>query len=661
VWFQETHCKRRQLATLAVFPRLNAKGVVRMLRVVERSILGVGIWLSFLVMMAVAHEGPDPRCSWLMSPALVDTGVLRSQLGPNLRIGPFPRFEKVGKLDCIRLQGDESMLVASETWPVIRELLPSKTLTVAAWVSLDSTLPFGGIVSAFQDNGGNESGWVLGYNDKHFTFGLATQGADDGDGMMTYLSGRTPIEAGKWYHVCATYDGELMQLWVNGELEGESRDQSGPILMPKEARLAVGAYLDSNESFAMQGRLAQAVIYDLAAKKAWVQHDFQEQQDWIALPPQLDPSRTFQFVVKPYLQYATRDSIRVLCEVNRPSKVRVRYGETTRFTNEVEATSSDQLLHTVVLDGLLPETAYYYQVVVREDGQNEDIQCDASSFQTASLALTPYAFCVMGDTQGNPKVNGQLASHAWALRPNFLVIPGDLVDDGPVKGQWVNEFFGSMSPLFARIPFYPVLGNHERNADHYYRYMDLPKPEYYYSFQYGNAAFMMIDSNKKMDPQSEQYLWLEAELKRLDQIRKEDPDEVKWRFVSFHHPSYSSDEDDYGNLWKGKSTWGDLRVRPLVELFDRYDVDIVWNGHIHSYERTWPIEQGRVVQKDGTVYMITGGGGGGLEQAGPIRPPFQNNVRRGHHFVYVAINGGTLELKSYDLEGRLFDSWTLSK
>ena len=90
-------------------------------------------------------------------------------------------------------------------------------------------------------------------------------------------------------------------------------------------------------------------------------------------------------------------------------------------------------------------------------------------------------------------------------------------------------------------------------------------------------------------------------------------------------------------------------------------MDVVWNGHIHSYERTWPIIGGKVTEDSGTVYMITGGGGGGLEQAGPIRPPFQNNVRRGHHFVFVSVNGRTLELKSFDLEGKLFDTVMLKK
>ena len=64
---------------------------------------------------------------------------------------------------------------------------------------------------------------------------------------------------------------------------------------------------------------------------------------------------------------------------------------------------------------------------------------------------------------------------------------------------------------------------------------------------------------------------------------------IVWQFASFHHPVYSSDENDYGDLWKGKSTWGDTRIRELTKLFDRYKVDVIWNGRIHSYERTWPL------------------------------------------------------------------------
>ncbi|MDG2310013.1 MAG: metallophosphoesterase, partial [Planctomycetota bacterium] len=213
-------------------------------------------------------------------------------------------------------------------------------------------------------------------------------------------------------------------------------------------------------------------------------------------------------------------------------------------------------------------------------------------------------------------------------------------------------FFPSMDPLLSRVPIYPVLGNHEQDARHYYDYMQLPDPEYYYDFEYGNAHFFMLDTNRKVHPGSEQFVWLEKELKKSKAI---------WKIVCHHHPAFSSDENDYGDMWKGPSSHGDLRVRELTALYDKYDVDLVWNGHIHSYERTWPLAKGKVVEENGTTYMITGGGGGGLETPGPIRPWFQNNVRRGHHWCYVAVNGGTLEMKAFDLEGRMFDVLTLKK
>jgi len=211
-----------------------------------------------------------------------------------------------------------------------------------------------------------------------------------------------------------------------------------------------------------------------------------------------------------------------------------------------------------------------------------------------------------------------------------------------------------MHPLIRHVPFYPVLGNHEVNARNYYDYMSLPDPEYYYSFQYGNAEFFMLDTNKNVGPDSQQYQWLDRALRKS---------KATWKIVCHHHPCFSSDENDYGDLWKtNQSTRGDLRVRKLTTLYDKHKVDIVWCGHIHSYERTWCIRDGSVVKTGaGPMYLVTGGGGGHLETPGPTRPPFQNNVRHGHHYCMVAINGDELEFKAFDLENRLFDYEQLTK
>lgn len=618
--------------------------------------------LIFANSFLFAHDGPDPLGSWVLNKKHVVDGVLQAQCGPSLLVKGAPESEEAIQGSGLRLNGRGDYFVANQSWDSVRSSLPKQSMTVVAWVSVDKTQAYGGIVSAFQDNGDHEAGWVLGYNETVFNFGLATEGASDGNGLMTYLSGKTPIEPGKWYHVVGTYDGKTMQLWVNGRLESETTVQHGPVLYPKDAKFTLGAYYDDNECFTHHGRMASVQIYDVAAKEKWIKSDFDRQSDWASLPPTIDPSLDFKFLVKPYLQYCTSDSIRVMCELTRPGKVSVEFGETSNFGAVRTASSDDGLLHTALLDGLKPETGYYYQVVVKEDGKERAFNSELLSFQTATKSENPYSFVIIADTQGNPEVNGKIATMAWALRPNFLVLPGDLVDDGTQKHQWIHEFFASMNPLISRVPLFPVLGNHEKNADHYYRYMDLPAPEYYYSFKYGNCMFFVLDSNKKVGAFSEQYQWLEKQLEDLRRKESQGNSEIVWKFVTFHHPVYSSDENDYGDLWKGKSTWGDTRLRDLSALFDEYHVDIVWSGHIHSYERTWPLKGGKnTSQSAGTTYMITGGGGGGLEQAGPIRPWFQNNVKRGHHFVFVSINGPMLELKSYDLDGRLFDTTTLSK
>ena len=77
--------------------------------------------------------------------------------------------------------------------------------------------------------------------------------------------------------------------------------------------------------------------------------------------------------------------------------------------------------------------------------------------------------------------------------------------------------------------------------------------------------------------------------------------------VVHHHPPYSSDENDYGDTWTGTSTRGHLRLRDLAGLYERHGVPLVISGHIHTYERTWPIYEGRVDTDGGVTYVITGG------------------------------------------------------
>jgi len=622
-----------------------------------RTVLVAGLLLTL-----APHDGPDPIGSWRLSEPFVRGERLNSMLGVDGRLEGEASYVADADGGAMFFDGKSTRVVLADDFAASEQKLPKQHMSVTAWVAVNTPTRWGGILGVIQDNGGAEAGWMLGYDEQHFTFALATDGADDGDGLMTYLAGKTRYDEGRFYHLCATYDGAVMRLYVNGELDAESRAQSGRIRYPDHAPLVLGGYVDDNEDHKFHGRLRSARIFDETAKAAAVRDMFVHGKQLTAAAPHVALDPNHEWLVRPYLQWATKTGMTVRWETTRPSSSVVRWGTQVdwvgpkdarepKFASE-QAQDGKHRLHEVRIDGLEPDTAYYYQVQSVDD-LGRELLGEVLSFQTAPDADTPFAFAVISDTQGNPKVSGRVAEHAWGLRPNFVLHPGDLVSTGTVKQQWLEHFFSSMRPLLERVALFPVLGNHERDARFYYDYMSLPAPEYYYTFEYGNAQFFMIDSNRKVAPGSEQYEFLERELKRS---------KAEWKIVCYHHPAYTSDENDYGNTWYGPSTRGDLRTRKLVPLFDRYGVDIVWNGHIHSYERTWPLRQDKATAPtEGTVYMITGGGGGGLELAGPIRPFFQNTVKHGHHFCYVAVNGRTLEMKAYDLEGRLFDSLTIEK
>jgi hypothetical protein len=439
---------------------------------------------------------------------------------------------------------------------------------------------------------------------------------------------------------------------VNGVEEGSSTLQSGNIAYPKDAVLSIGAYKDSNEFHPMDGALYQTKLFARALDAAEVKRDVVLNKALTDYEPPVN--KLLRFIVAPYLQFATKTSITVMCETSASAKMMVEYGEANPLGSRLEGTSSN-LIQGVTLNNLKPQTRYFYRVTCT-DAEGNVARSDVLTFQTAPEANSGWAFGILGDTQRNPEVTRKCAEGIFALRPNLMIHCGDVVDDGFAKHQWVSDLFEPSSKLFAHVPSFPVIGNHEKDAHWYYDYFHLPAPEYYYTFEFGNAQFFMIDSNKDLSRGSEQYEWLERELKKS---------KATWKFAAHHHPAFSSDENDYGDLWKGKETqgysWGDKNARALVELYEKYGLDIAFAGHIHSYERTWPILNMTINQKNGVRYIVTGGAGGGLEEAGPQRSWFTLHVKRGHHYCFATVQDRTIQFKAYDIDGRLFDTFELTK
>ena len=524
--------------------------------------------------------------------------------------------------------------------------LKGNAITLTAWVRVDAGARKGGIIGQIQDNRYGGKGISLGYDVAGFRMGLAGQGSGQNDGTLTWLRSSSGLNPGKWTHVAATYDGTTMRLFVDGIPEASSTAQSGPII-PAGAPMLIGGYADDDERVPFIGAIHSAEVYEAALDPAEIQGLFEAGK---SIKSNAVTPQAAWFVVAPYLQYPTGESIVISWETSKEVSGRVEYGTTTPFKDKVSVNAGT--MQAAKLTGLKPGTAYYYRVVC-DDPAGGELASPVLSFQTDPGPGSPFVFATIGDTQRNPRITGQVATRALENRPAFVVHVGDVVDNGPDKAEWVNELFRPCQELFGRIPVLPCIGNHERNHKFYYQYFSLPEPEYHYSFRYGDAEFFSLDSNKPLGPGTLQYAWLENALAKS---------KAKWKICFHHHPAYSSDSDDYGDTFAGKpSRLGDSNPRQLLPIYEKNGVDMVLNGHIHLYERTHPIKDGKIDLKDGIVHLTTGGGGGGLENFVPHSSWIKAAGRVDYHTCIFQVDGQSIQLKAFDKDGILFDTWSKSK
>ncbi len=151
-------------------------------------------------------------------------------------------------------------------WPEAAADLPRRAFTIAAWVRPDRFPEWSGVFSALQDNGGFEQGMMLGLKGTQWAFALAARDSSDADGTMTYLVAPRFATPGAWAFVCATYDGKAMRLFVDGEeLATDTTSQRGDVWYPEDLTVAVGAYVDSNETHVLQGALTDVWL----DRRAW--------------------------------------------------------------------------------------------------------------------------------------------------------------------------------------------------------------------------------------------------------------------------------------------------------------------------------------------------------------------------------------------------------
>lgn len=327
--------------------------------------------------------------------------------------------------------------------------------------------------------------------------------------------------------------------------------------------------------------------------------------------------------------------------------------------------------HSATFTGLHPDTLYAYRV---GDGTHWSEWFHA---RTASAEAEPMSFLYFGDAQNSIRSHWSRAIRAaYAKAPDalFTIHAGDLIGDAHSNLQW-GEWHQAGSFIHSMLPGMPVPGNHEYDAHteaeddldiehlsaHWRPGFTLPangptgfkESAYYLDIQ--GVRFIGLNS----EPATEDEQALAVQTAWLDSLLTNNPN--RWTIPVFHHPIFSS---------------GEGRDNPMLRaawkpLFDEHRVDIVLQGHDHTYARgrTVNVPEGVNVRSPigGTMY-VNSVSGGKMYSISPGRwenyygsVEMERGAENTQLFQVIQIDGDTLRFHAFTVTGELYDAFDLVK
>lgn len=295
----------------------------------------------------------------------------------------------------------------------------------------------------------------------------------------------------------------------------------------------------------------------------------------------------------PYLQMAGHDQITVRWRTSVETDSRVWYGTSVNNLDRRVSSSSAKNDHEITLTGLKPLTRYYYSVGARDDSANGDPDTYFETSPTPGTA-TPTRIWVIGDS-------GTASSRAEDVYTAYLERTGDeytdqwmMLGDNAYRDGTDEEYqeavFDMFPALLKQTPLWSTLGNHdakfassEDESGPYFDIFTFPRhgeiggvasgTEAYYSYDYGNIHFIVLDSyDSDRTEDGDMLSWLVSDLQNTN---------ADWIISYWHHPPYTrgshDSDDDRRSI--------DMREN-VLPILEQYGVDLVLSGHSHSYERT---------------------------------------------------------------------------
>ena len=323
------------------------------------------------------------------------------------------------------------------------------------------------------------------------------------------------------------------------------------------------------------------------------------------------PSPSSILVRGPYLEQTGPVSSLLTVRLDQALSVDVDVGPDGISWPSTVTSVAAAIEHTIPLVGLLPASAYRYRVrtgaTVLADGPG-------FRFRTAPLpgSSAPFRFVAWGDSGTGNAAQIRLSQQMADLEPtpDFALILGDIVYPAGEAALYDQNFFLPYKSMLASMSIWPAYGNHDdatAGGAAYFANFHLPATspggERYYSFDWGDAHFVCLDTQTSLAASNPMFAWLAADLAATTRT---------WRIVFFHHPPYTGGtHSDHAAV-----------QATIVPLLDAAGVDLVLSGHSHVLERSYLLANHSVVQNHahdydksaaptgaGAVYAVAGAGG----------------------------------------------------
>lgn len=298
--------------------------------------------------------------------------------------------------------------------------------------------------------------------------------------------------------------------------------------------------------------------------------------------------------------------------------------------------------HEVHICDLEPAKTYYYKVG-GEGGWSE-----VKSFVTAPEkgSAAPFSFAVIGDTRSPDYEPWRVATgQVLEKGADFMLFSGDAVEVGPVQAQW-DLWFQKGATALAQIPFVPTNGNHDQVVVTYFAQFALPGRERNFVMRYGNMVVVSM-----CDTPLDESTQLGTTYKDFLDTSLEANADATWKVVLNHRPLYSA-STNHGSALDLQDFW--------LPIIDKHNVDVVFNGHDHNYERSKPMRNREAVAAgEGTIFIVAAGVGAPLYDAGV---GFWTEIsEKTENYLMVDVNDRTMNINAYRLDGTQLDSLTLTK